>query len=70
MTMRLTLNLDLNTNDLDALFTLVDRSEAAAAAAAPHDPREQSRIIDVLAEIKSQIAIQKKTSNAIPDTED
>lgn len=57
MTMRLTLNLDLNTNDLDALCRLVDRSEAAAAAAAPHDPREQSRIIDVLAEIKSQITI-------------
>ncbi|HIE1164247.1 TPA: hypothetical protein ACXJQ4_002948 [Pseudomonas aeruginosa] len=66
MTMRLTLNLDLNTNDLDALRTLVDRSEAVAAAAAPHDPREKARIIDVLAEMKSHIAIQKNTSNAVP----
>ncbi|EPJ5971192.1 TPA: hypothetical protein ACNIGT_005087 [Pseudomonas aeruginosa] len=57
MTMRLTLNLDLNANDLEALCSLVDHPKAVAAAAAPHDPRGQARIIDVLAEIKSQITI-------------
>lgn len=57
MTMRLTLNLDLNANDLEALCSLVDYPKAVAAAAAPHDPREQARIVDVLAEIKSQIII-------------
>ncbi|MFU6844180.1 hypothetical protein ACM77K_03620 [Pseudomonas aeruginosa] len=57
MTMRLTLNLDLNANDLDALRTLVEHHEAVAATAAPYDPREQARIIDVLIEIKSQLTI-------------
>ncbi len=57
MTVRTTFSLDLNANDLDALQTLVDHPKAVAAAATPHDPREQARIIDVLAEIKSQIAI-------------
>lgn len=55
MTIQIKLSLDLNANDIDALRTLVDHPEAVAAAAAPHDPREQARIIDVLAEIKSQL---------------
>lgn len=55
MTVRITFALDLNENDRDALRTLLERAETAAKAAAPHDPREQARIIDVLAEIKAQL---------------
>lgn len=55
MTIRTTFTLDLNENDGDALRTLLERAEAVALAAAPHDPREQARIIDLLAEIKAQL---------------
>lgn len=55
MTTRTTLSLDLNENDRDALRTLLDHPEAVAQAAAPRDPREQARIIDLLAEIKAQL---------------
>lgn len=55
MTVRTTFSLDLNANDLDALRTLLERAEAVAQAAAPRDPREQARIIDLLAEIRAQL---------------
>lgn len=55
MTVRTTFSLDLNANDRDALRTLLERAEAVAQAAAPRDPREQARIIDLLAEIKAQL---------------
>jgi hypothetical protein len=55
MTVRTTFILDLNANDRDALRTLLERAEAVAQAAAPRDPREQARIIDLLAEIKAQL---------------
>ncbi len=55
MTVRTTFSLDLNANDRDALQTLLERAEAVAQAAAPRDPREQARIIDLLAEIKAQL---------------
>lgn len=55
MTVRTTFSLDLNANDLDALRTLLERAEAVVQAAAPRDPREQARIIDLLAEIKAQL---------------
>lgn len=55
MTTRTAFDLDLNENDLDALRTLLDQSVAVAKAAAPSDPREQARIIDLLAEIKAQL---------------
>lgn len=55
MTVRTTFILDLNANDRDALRTLLERAEAVALAAAPRDPREQARIIDLLAEIKAQL---------------
>ncbi len=56
MTVRTTFSLDLNANDLDALRTLLERAEAVAQAAAPLDPREQARIIDLLAEMKAQLS--------------
>lgn len=55
MTSRTTFALDLNENDRDALRTLLDHPEAVAKAAAPRDPREQARIIDLLDEIKAQL---------------
>ncbi len=55
MTVRTTFSLDLNANDRDALRTLLERAEAVAQAAAPRDPREQARIVDLLAEIKAQL---------------
>lgn len=55
MTVRTTFALDLNENDRDALRTLLERAEAVARAAAPRDPREQARIIDLLAEINAQL---------------
>jgi len=55
MTVRTTFSLDLNANDRDALRTLLERAEAVALAAAPRDPREQARIVDLLAEIKAQL---------------
>lgn len=55
MTTRTAFALDLNENDRDALRTLLDHPVAVAKAAAPSDPREQARIIDLLAEIKAQL---------------
>ncbi|WP_312246993.1 hypothetical protein [Stutzerimonas nitrititolerans] len=56
MTTRTAFALDLNENDRDALRTLLDHPVAVAKAAAPSDPREQARIIDLLAEIKAQLS--------------
>ncbi|MFI8381995.1 hypothetical protein [Pseudomonas sp. NPDC079086] len=55
MTSRTIFALDLNENDRDALRTLLDHPEEVAKAAAPRDPREQARIIDLLVEIKAQL---------------
>ncbi|WP_170977503.1 hypothetical protein [Pseudomonas asiatica] len=55
MTARTAFALDLNENDRDALRTLLDHPEAVAKAAAPSDPRQQARIIDLLAEMKTQL---------------
>lgn len=55
MTVRTTFYLDLNENDRDALRTLLEHPEAVAQAAAPRDPREQARIIDLLVEIRAQL---------------
>jgi tripartite-type tricarboxylate transporter receptor subunit TctC len=56
MTRRITLNLDLNENDLDALQVVLANPALVAKAAAPNDPREQIRIVDVLAEMAGGIA--------------
>ncbi|WP_017245124.1 hypothetical protein [Stutzerimonas stutzeri] len=56
MTRKITLNLDLNENDLDALQVLLSSPAAVAKAIAPSDLREQIRIIDVLAEMASGVA--------------
>lgn len=55
MTRRITLNLDLNENDLDALRILLASPALVAKAVAPGDIREQSRIVDVLVEIASGV---------------
>lgn len=56
MTRRITLNLDLNENDLDALQAVLSNPAAVAKAIAPRDPREQIRIVDVLAEMAGGVA--------------
>ncbi|WP_449106285.1 hypothetical protein [Pseudomonas mohnii] len=56
MTRRITLNLDLNENDLDALRFLLASPVLVAKAVAPDDVREQSRIVDLLAEIAAGVA--------------
>lgn len=56
MTRRITLNLDLNENDLDALQVVLANPAIIAKAVAPNDPREQIRIVDVLAEIAGNMA--------------
>ncbi|AYW42603.1 TPA: hypothetical protein ACKPYC_001429 [Pseudomonas aeruginosa] len=56
MTRRITLNLDLNENDLDALQLVLANPAVIAKAVAPNDPREQIRIVDVLAEMAGGIA--------------
>ncbi|MFN9528351.1 MAG: hypothetical protein ACK561_06700 [Pseudomonadaceae bacterium] len=56
MTRKITLNLDLNENDLDALQAVLCSPAAIAKAIAPSDPREQIRIIDVLTEMAGGLA--------------
>jgi hypothetical protein len=56
MTRKITLNLDLNENDLDALQAVLSSPAAVAKAIAPSDPREQIRIVDVLAEMAGGVA--------------
>lgn len=55
MTVRISFVLDLNENDRDALRTLLNQPIAVAKASAPNDPREQVRIVDLLAELKGQL---------------
>lgn len=68
MTRKITLNLDLNENDLDALQAVLSRPAAVAKAIAPSDPREQVRIVDVLAEMAGEVA--KALGHAMADVID
>ncbi|AKV06118.1 hypothetical protein B723_06790 [Pseudomonas fluorescens NCIMB 11764] len=67
MTRRITLNLDLNENDLDALQVVLANPAAIARSVAPNDPREQIRIVDVLAEIAGGVteALAHAMANSI-----
>jgi hypothetical protein len=67
MTRRITLSLDLNENDLDALQMVLANPAAIARSVAPNDPREQIRIVDVLAEIAGGVseALAHPMANAI-----
>lgn len=67
MTRRITLNLDLNENDLDALQVVLANPAAIARSVAPNDSREQIRIIDVLAEMAGGLteALANSMANAI-----
>lgn len=67
MTRRITLSLDLNENDLDALQIMLANPAAIARSVAPNDPREQIRIVDVLAEIARGVteALTHPMTNAI-----
>ena len=60
MTRRITLNLDLNENDLDALQAVLAKPRAVAVAVAPTDPWEHARIVDVLVEMAGSIAVAMK----------
>nr|WP_298139187.1 hypothetical protein [uncultured Pseudomonas sp.] len=68
MTRKITLNLDLNENDLDALQAVLSSPAAVAKAIAPSDPREQIRIVDVLAEMAGGVA--KALGHAMVDVID
>jgi hypothetical protein len=57
MTKRLSFNLDLNANDLDALQTVLANPRAVATAVAPSDPWEHARIVDVLVEMAGTVAV-------------
>lgn len=52
MTRHVILNLDLNENDFDALSLLLTKPHAVAQLLAPGDVRQQSRVIDVLTELR------------------
>lgn len=67
MTRRITLSLDLNENDLDALQIMLANPAAIARSVAPNDLREQIRIVDVLAEIARGVteALAHPMTNAI-----
>jgi hypothetical protein len=67
MTCRITLSLDLNENDLDALQIMLANPAAIARSVAPNDPREQIRIADVLAEIARGVteALAHPMTNAL-----
>lgn len=68
MTRKITLNLDLNENDLDALQAVLSSPATVAKAIAPSDPREQIRIVDVLAEMTGGVA--KALCHAMADVID
>ncbi|BAV75225.1 hypothetical protein TRE132_32460 [Pseudomonas chlororaphis subsp. aurantiaca] len=60
MTRRLVIELELNSNDMEALERLLEQPERLADSVAAQDPRERSRIIHALQELAS--AIRRKTS--------
>ncbi|WP_289931052.1 hypothetical protein [Pseudomonas aeruginosa] len=67
MTRRIILSLDLNENDLDALQMVLANPAAIARSVAANDPREQIRIVDVLAEMAGGVseALAHPMANAI-----
>ncbi|WP_047306839.1 hypothetical protein [Pseudomonas fluorescens] len=62
MTRKLSIELELNANDLDALERLLEQPERLAKSVAGQDPRERSRMVHVLKElacvIRDQTAIK------------
>lgn len=60
MTRKLSIELELNANDLDALEHLLEQPERLAESVAAQDPRERSRMVYVLRELAS--AIQDQTA--------
>jgi predicted transcriptional regulator len=60
MTRKLSIELELNANDLDALERLLEQPERLAESVAAQDPRERSRMVHVLRELAS--AIQDQTA--------
>lgn len=56
MTRHITISLDLNENDYDALQRLLNKKSTVAQALAPADYREQARIIDVLNSISGEVS--------------
>ncbi|MDO9616225.1 MAG: hypothetical protein Q7J43_00920 [Pseudomonas sp.] len=68
MTRKITLNLDLNENDLDALQAVLSSPAAVAKVISPSDPREQIRIVDVLAEMAG--GVSKALGHAMADVVD
>lgn len=65
MTRLITLNLDLNENDFEALQAVLANPRAVAAAVAPNDPWEHARIVDVLVEMAGSVtaALDGKSSD-------
>lgn len=61
MTKRLSFSLDLNTNDLNALQTVLANPRAVATPVAPKDPWEHARIVDVLSEMADCVAAAIKS---------
>ncbi|MBI6705129.1 hypothetical protein [Pseudomonas viridiflava] len=62
MTKRLSFSLDLNSNDFDALQTVLANPRAVAAAVGPNDPWESARIVDILIEMAGIVATAAKLS--------
>lgn len=55
MTYRLSIELDLNYNDLDALECLLEQPEKLAESVAAKDPHLRSRMIHVLMELATAV---------------
>jgi predicted transcriptional regulator len=60
MTRRLSIELELNANDLDALERLLEQPERLAESVAAKDTRERSRMVHVLRELA--FAIHNQTA--------
>ncbi|WDH32413.1 MULTISPECIES: hypothetical protein [Pseudomonas] len=60
MTRRLLIELELNSNDMEALERLLEQPERLADSVAAQDPRERSRMVYALKELAS--AIRNKIS--------